>query len=273
MATRSAPPIIALSTAAIVPRSLHAWRSIARDAGAGGVDVDLSTWWRRLTRIWPSDDQPVAGTPVVSAWIARGSLSPEALAEILERMADGSIPGQIPLTIVVNGDGLSEDGSLDVAIRGLKPFRERTGNVARIAIAIQPRNPEGGRDHLRWLQLLRHLAGEWDFDIALDLLGGIDDAWEAEAAILKLGPRLRLIRSPDPTPQLSPSREERLVRRIMSAALGAGFGGILSIRPYGSAFRHATLVESAQSCVMGLERIIADRQHTATEPVWHPRDV
>ena len=55
------------------------------------------------------------------------------------------------------------------------------------------------------LVVLRRLAEEWDFDLALDLCGPIDPTWESEAAISKLMPRLTLVRI-GPTESRPPDR-------------------------------------------------------------------
>jgi hypothetical protein len=38
------------------------------------------------------------------------------------------------------------------------------------------------------------MAEEWDFDLVLDLVGGVDPQWEAEAAVVRIGSRLRMVR-------------------------------------------------------------------------------
>lgn len=48
--------------------------------------------------------------------------------------------------------------------------------------------------HLEHVANMRRLAEEWDLDIALDLSSPHIDAWEAEAVLMRLFPRLTLVR-------------------------------------------------------------------------------
>ena len=72
------------------------------------------------------------------------------------------------------------------------PIRLRLWLRSRLSITKAP--------EYTWIESpLRYVAEEWEVHIALDLTGAIDPRWEAEAAILRLGERLRLVRFAPPS--------------------------------------------------------------------------
>ncbi len=73
-------------------------------------------------------------------------------------------------------------------------LRRLVPSKTQIAIGLRSRDLEGTRDHLFALAALRRYAEEWDFQLALDVSGRIDPAWEVEAALMRLLPRLALVR-------------------------------------------------------------------------------
>ncbi|MDQ3654238.1 MAG: hypothetical protein M3457_04065 [Chloroflexota bacterium] len=102
----------------------------------------------------------------------------------------------------------------------------------RLAIGVRGSVVYRGHDQLAQLQTLRHSAEEWDLDIALDLAGNVPHYLEAEAAVLRLLPKLTLVRIPS---WVSPSGElntdDPISRRVVSILADQGYTGTISIIP------------------------------------------
>lgn len=130
-----------------------------------------------------------------------------------------------------------EKGDLDRAVALAAQLRAAIDPSLKVALAVAPRNDAGDRAHLIRLQSLRHLVAEWDLHLALDLTGRLDESWEAEAAVLRMGTRLAVIRLGYPLPEKPGSPRWRLVRRILAAAADSEFGGVLSLTPRLSPWR------------------------------------
>ena len=104
--------------------------------------------------------------------------------------------------------------------------------TVRLAIGVRGSAIYRGHDQLAQLQTLRHTAEEWDLDIALDLAGDVPHYLEAEAAVLRLLPRLTLVRIPS---WVSASGElnasDPISRRVVSILADQGYTGLISIIP------------------------------------------
>jgi hypothetical protein len=105
------------------------------------------------------------------------------------------------------------------------------GNV-RLAIGVRGAAVYRGHDQLAQLQTLRHTAEEWDLDIALDLAGNVPHYLEAEAAVVRLLPRLTVVRIPS---WVSASGElntdDPISRRVVSILADQSYTGTISIIP------------------------------------------
>jgi hypothetical protein len=89
----------------------------------------------------------------------------------------------------------------------------------RVAIGLTPSALRGGRSHLVQLSSVRRVAEEWDLGVALDLAGRFDPTWEAEAAISRIGRRLRLLRLTASAPSRSAVGRDRVACRALHAAI------------------------------------------------------
>jgi hypothetical protein len=114
---------------------------------------------------------------------------------------------------------------LNAAIR----LRAMIPDSADVALAVRPRNADGGRSHLVRLSLLRNQAEEWDLGLALDLTGPVDWLWEAEAAVVRMMPRLRLVRLLHPLPAVDGHVRSRLTQRTIAACADNAFDGWISV--------------------------------------------
>jgi hypothetical protein len=193
-------------------------RRVADAAALDGVDLDLtgSSLRRRLIHV---DHLPnLEG--VLSLWLSSKPNPTDDLSAVRLAVFRG--------TVVIDeerGSTPNGKGQLATAIRA----RDLVPGSTRIALAVRPRNPDAGRAHLTRLSLLRNLAEEWDLDLALDLSGPVDWLWEAEAAVFRLAPRLRLVRIVNPLPALDAHTRTRLTQRTIGACIDAGFDGLFAV--------------------------------------------
>lgn len=79
--------------------------------------------------------------------------------------------------------------------------------------------------HLQQLLRIRHVAEEWDIDLALDLTGSLYPGWEAEAAVMKVLPRLAVVRLPAEIGQRT------YAGRTVATLADQGFTGTISVSP------------------------------------------
>jgi hypothetical protein len=225
---------------------------------------------RRLLRVgsWP---QAIRQPHIGAAWIRAGQLSR------LRGATDWPVApprGPAPLLVVQHAATNGPGGDLAPAVAGIRDAKGQLLGRARPALALAPVNPDGGRDHLARLALLRHMAAEWEFDLALDLTGPLDETWEAEAAIGRLGGRLALIRLGAPYDAHPDSARWRMTRRVVAAALDAGFSGTFALCPRVSLWWLAGRPDVALLLRDGIERLArTSRSHTpaAQEHPWWSR--
>lgn len=113
-----------------------------------------------------------------------------------------------------------------------KRLQSTAHGAVRLAIGVKGSIVYRGHDQLAQLQTLRHTAEEWDLDIALDLAGNVPHYLEAEAAVLRLLPRLTVVRIPS---WVSPSGElntdDPISRRVVAILADQGYRGMISIIP------------------------------------------
>jgi hypothetical protein len=104
--------------------------------------------------------------------------------------------------------------------------------AVRLAIGINGSAVHRGHDQLAQLQSLRHTAEEWDLDIALDLAGDVPHYLEAEAAVLRLLPKLTLVRIPSWVSTAGElNANDPISRRVVAILADQGYAGTISIIP------------------------------------------
>jgi hypothetical protein len=219
---------------------------VAHAAAIDGVDLDLGgspiqRWLANVERQAYLDHGGIS-----SVWVpAATSDYDDLLGRMLVRRGS--------MAIVEEEKGSTPNGraQLAAAIR----LRRLVQDEARIALAVRPRNPEAGRAHLARLSLLRNIAEEWDLDLALDLSGSVDWLWEAEAAVFRLSPRLRMLRINYPLPTLDAHTRTRLTQRTIAACVDAGFEGTIAIVCPMPIWRWRSLSALERSVSMAVERL------------------
>lgn len=196
MGTRPSPipPLLTLSTSPVPLLRLSTWFRIARDAGLDGLDLDLSgrplPGRGRLLAMADRHDVPIRSvwvprTGIWTGWrLEQGMAAAAALANV-------TAAGCLVVDAPPPANGVFAPAALSGrsdALRALVTAK------TRVVMTVRARHLEGGRRHLVQMTALRRMAEEWEFDLALDLVGTIDPRWEAEAVVSRLGRRLTMIR-------------------------------------------------------------------------------
>ncbi|HVL25499.1 MAG TPA: hypothetical protein VM450_15535 [Thermomicrobiales bacterium] len=108
--------------------------------------------------------------------------------------------------------------------------REQSGMV-RLGLGVRA---DRSMHSLDSTALARRVAEEWELDLALDVAGPVPPGWEAEAAVVRLMPRLAVVRLCGWLP-LQYAHEDgsptRIAARTMSMLADQGYAGLLSIVP------------------------------------------
>lgn len=130
---------------------------------------------------------------------------------------------------VANGDRGTAIQKLARAVASSK-----SGSNCRLTIGLQAGDFRHDRWHLDQLVGIRRMAEEWDLDLALDLTGNVSLSWEAEAAVLRVLPRLTLVRlgqwrREDGT--LAPNQTGQIAGRTITMLVDQGYSGVISLVP------------------------------------------
>jgi hypothetical protein len=197
------------------------------------IDLDLRASFRMPQARAFGAERPDNLVRVKSIWIP-GSISgpmssqrTAALWSLLEVSAQSLGLRSIVIphsSEVTRGDWLGAESR--------RRLRETQHDFIRHVIGIRGSSINRGHDQLSQLQMIRHSAEEWDLDIALDLTGDVPHYLEAEAAIMRLLPRLTLVRIPSwvsSTGELNTN--DPISRRVVSILADQGFSGTISIVP------------------------------------------
>lgn len=208
------PLAVTLATRSLLPFGARFVADVAAKAGGPRLDLDLSPSFpgsRRTLRRMPE-----ATLPPAALWLPDdlATLEPAALAvhPCLARW----LPGCPLLAVDASRHNQPLAESIGAATR-LARFFDQAG--VRVVVALRSRHLWGGRRHLAHLTMLRRLTEEWDLGLAIDLAGPFDPQWEAEAAVLRLGPRLELLRLRSLATDAGAVDRDRVARRALRAAI------------------------------------------------------
>lgn len=274
MAHRPAVPTITLSTRASRVLPLAMFPAIAEAAGVDGLDLDL-TGRVGLARPAPIRERAEqAGVPVRSIWLPPTTGVPIS-AKHQRRIVEATVwlvEGTGSRTVILDRSGrpVERRGRSGPPLPSLlQELRAALPGEARFAIVVRPWDLHGSRSHLAELAALRRMAEEWDHDLALDLFGPIDPRWEAEAAVMRLLPRLTTIRF-GPLESRPPGRgRAKMTARVLSLAVDAGFAGTIATTPQPAVLRGVWPPAIAEACA-ATARLIRDRFAAVYEtPVPH----
>ena len=147
--------------------------------------------------------------------------------------------------------------------------RQRRTSV-RFALGIRGSRIHRGHDQLVQLTALRHMAEEWDLDLALDLSGDVPHYLEAEAAVLRLLPRLTMVRIPtwvSRTGELS--TDDPISRRVVAILADQGYCGRDQHHPVATAVPTTILI----NCTDRQRRVDAVHDPGPVRPATQRRPV
>ncbi|MBA2277008.1 MAG: hypothetical protein H0W06_04530 [Chloroflexia bacterium] len=156
-----------------------------------------------------------------------------------------------------------------------KTVRELTvgnaGSSLRLAVAVDPAAIAAHRSQRSALQSNLRMAEEWDLDIALDLAIPTSAAWEAEAAVLRLLPRLRIVRLPCRSDRVADDTT-RVVERTVAMLVDQGYAGTFSLLPPPSHGMDMQSAARAADAVRQMHRDILLRyERIAQDVAYNPR--
>jgi len=200
------------------------------EADFDGIDLDATNELRRMFVASRSMSKTLANRSICAIWLRPLQLETTGLQPFRD-IARTSGAERLPLVVVDVPAAVESDDALAIQLAAAVRLRAVTGPDARIALAIHADNREGSRDHLDRLTMVRHQVGEWDFQLALDLTTRTDGTWEAEAAMMRILPRLGIIRLTVPRTLLSGGIRWRIASRVVAAAADGGYRGMLSVAP------------------------------------------
>jgi len=205
--------------------------SQASAAGLHGIDLDLRRAWRSPGPGSLADDTSIR---VRSVWLPALYTGPFA-AQRAERLASFLEHATAHLglrTLILPKPGSSRAHGV--------PLGPVAGDIAtrmgaRIALRLGAETLlERSGSHLEHVANMRRIAEEWDMDIALDLTSPDIERWEAEAALVRLFPRLTLVRirpAHDGDGLPGTTSEARASLRTIGMLADQGYSGTITIAP------------------------------------------
>lgn len=239
--------------------------AIATKAGYPAIEVDRTGRppWRG--RYEPQPHIGAARPRIAALWLPYGmkghSIDRWQRTEPAIRQSLAARPERVVIAMPKNETLLSRAEIAGIA----ESVRALVGAELPITLALASESLLGGRSHLAQLTVLRRLAAEWEFDLALDLTGKLDTRWEAEAAILRLGARLRLLRVAGVRRGGDWHPAARLVARAVTAALQAEPGVTLSLVPALAPWQRLSARSVARAASENLALVDARRTWLAQE--------
>jgi hypothetical protein len=210
-------PRIAISTRSDPFMSLTGWHQVCLNTGIEDIDLDIAN-------------------PIRRAVLSRGwTLKPDGAQFVRSIWAGSSTVDSAFSMLHTGGFAIVHSQHHANELSGWLPnFKDQDRNGVRIAISLMAENNEGTRAHLDRISNIRHFAEEWDLDLALDLTGAIDPRWEAEAAVLRMGERLQVVRltppTDDPRKPTYARPKDQMAHRVISTLIDTNFSGLLSLK-------------------------------------------
>jgi hypothetical protein len=233
------------------------------------ADLDLRSAWLAPSWTRVAADASRSMIRIRSVWIAGMIAGPASRSRLLRltTLLRGCKDELGLRTIVIpRAAHLRRGSSIGPSIKEIVSDRSKTS--ARIAVGIRAIDFANDRRHLDELIATRRMAEEWDLDIALDLTGNVSSHWEAEAAIMRLLPRLTLVRlhpwvgSDGPGPS---ETRQAITARTIAMLVDQGYAGSISLVPRPAPWWTMTAVEGSGPEALARE-LILDRYDRQSQP-------
>lgn len=208
------------------------------------VDIDLRSSWLAPSWLAVASQLSRHMIRVRSVWLPgmlAGPLVNQRTDRLMEFLRGCRRDHGLRTIVIPRAAHIRRGSSLGPLIRQFAS--DRTGPVPRVAVGVRAIDLGAERGHLDHLRSIRRLAEEWDLDVALDLTGRVPRDWEAEAAIMRLLPRLALVR-------IAPESREGLYRTsVGTRSMAARSIAILADQGYTGPISVASSVHPLRSLV------------------------
>lgn len=193
---------------------MPAWmvQHVAGMSEVDGIDVDatsqLGAWLATLTG---TSESPYI--PIRSIWLPIDGVRAPRIRRLVDATYDRQSDVPPLVVLVLPGAGGIRDWA--------RSFQQSTGSTQgwTVAIGLPAVALRGGRPHLVQLGNIKRFAEEWELAVAIDLAGRFDPTWEAEAAISRVGNRLRVLRMTTGAPSRAAVGRDRVACRALHAAI------------------------------------------------------
>lgn len=203
----------------------------ASRAGLYGVDLDLRRAWRCPGE---ADTDRLDTIRIRSVWLPTrySGVGIDQRSDRLRTFITRAASAHGLRTLVVSPRATAENVPLNaLALERAAALGIRVALEVRAESLLDERGP-----HLTRVANIRRFAEEWELDIALDLASGDLAGWETEAALMRLFPRLTLVRmgpihGPGGRHTVTPGASVAL--RTVKMLADQAFGGLISILPVG----------------------------------------
>lgn len=224
------PTILIGADASLLGRPLIT-PSQAADAGIYGIDLDLRASWRSPS---VEDIRSIPTCRIRSVWLPNQYTGPlsEQRASRLRAFLEFAISHCGLRMIVLPKSTTTPSNGVPLGSIAQQLAADYTLHIA-VQIAAD-RVLQHGASHLDHVANMRRFAEEWDLEIALDLTMPQLKQWEAEAALMRLFPRLGLVRI---HPWLEANGEHvltdtaRAALRSVNMLADQAYSGLLSVAP------------------------------------------
>jgi hypothetical protein len=201
---------------------------VAHREGYLAVDLDMRHAWLPPT---PSAIEALGHDRLVrirSVWLP-AAMSGPLLAQRLDRLTSflSLAEARLGLRQVIIAGTTSSRGGTSI----LRIVRGGVGGNIRLAIGVRA---DRSINSLTSTAHARRVAEEWDLDLALDISGPVPPGWEAEAAVMRMAPRLTLVRLCGWLPGASADVNEsptRIAARSIAMLADQSYSGLVSVVP------------------------------------------
>jgi hypothetical protein len=210
-------PSVSLSVHAPLFGDVRPIERALKDRNHASLDLDLTPGSLIRNTAGRLNPRSFARVRPSSLWIPDTALTTAPADVVVQLPAEWCSQGA-PL-LVIDAPAIPEGRFADLVAAAKLAEAYRAATDGQLVLGLRARHLAGGRRHLAQLTLLRRSLEEWDLSLALDLSGSFDPQWEAEAAMLRIGSRLALLRIG--ADALSPAAIDRA--RVARRALRTAF--------------------------------------------------